>query len=178
MNKNKYFIVLVILLTSTFAFGQKGSTVINKESNWQDRVYFGGGFGLQGGSWGTSISLSPIVGYMVNSRVSVGVGVTYQYYKYSDAFYNYTDNRYGGQVFARVNLIKQIFAYGDYSFLNYSFNGIENDRRTVYRLPLGLGMSQPIGSRSSINFIAAYDVLHEINGPYASPWVFSVFFSI
>jgi outer membrane protein assembly factor BamA len=178
VKKIKYFITLIILLVATLTFAQKGSTVINKESNWQDRIYFGGGFGLQGGSWGTSISLSPIVGYMVNSRLSVGVGATYQYYKYKDSFYDYSDNRYGGQVFARVNLIKQIFAYGHYSFLNYSFNGNENDRRTVYRLPLGLGMSQPIGSRSSLNFLAAYDVLYENNGPYASPWVFSIFFSI
>lgn len=174
MNKNKYIIALVILLTSTFAFGQKGGAVVNKESNWQDRIYLGGGFGLSGGSNGGMISLSPMVGYMISSRLSGGVGATYQYYKSGD----FDDNRYGGNVFLRMNAIKQIFLYSSYEFYNYSTGyDFEGPRRTVTRLPLGIGISQPMGSRSSVNFLAAYDVLYD-DTAYASPWIFSIFFSI
>ena len=178
MKKNKLLLIAALLFTSSLALAQKGNYVIDKQSNWQDRIYFGGGFGLSGGSWGTSISLSPLVGYMVSSRLSVGVGVTYQYYSYKDFYYDYSDNRWGGQLFARVNLIRQIFAYGEYSFLNYSYFGDNSDRRTVDRLPVGLGLSQPMGPRSSLNLVAAYDLLYENSGPYASPWVFSIFFSL
>lgn len=170
--------IAIIAFASINAFAQKGDYVIDDNSNFTDRIYFGGGMGLSGGTWGTSISLSPIVGYMVSNRLSVGVGATYQYYKYKDNFFDYQDNRYGGSLFARMNLVKQFFAYGEYSFLNYSVNGDTNNRRTAYRLPMGLGFSQSIGPRSSFNMIAAYDLLYEINGPYGSPWVFSFYFAL
>lgn len=174
MSKIKYFIIPLFLLLATVVFAQKGELAIDNESNWQDRIYFGGGMGLSGGSGYTMISLSPIVGYMINSRLSGGVGVTYQYYKFDD----FSDNRWGGQVFLRMNVIRQIFLYGSYEFINYSTGfTFDGPRATVSRLPLGVGISQPIGNRSSINMIAAYDVLWDSN-VYASPWVFSVFFSL
>ena len=175
----KKFLVIIIAVTASITvMAQKGDYQIPEQSSFTDRLYFGGGFALSGGSWGTSISISPMVGYMISQRVSVGVGATYQYYKYEDQFYDYTDNRYGGSLFSRINLFKQIFAYAEYSLLNYSYNGNSEDRRTVERLPLGLGLSQPIGPRSALNIVAAYDVLYVNNGPYASPWVFSIFFSL
>ena len=179
MNKLKILILSGLLLISGAALAQKGEYATDQNSDWQDRIYFGGGFGLSGGSWGTSIRVSPMVGYMLTSRVSVGVGATYEYYKYNSYYGgDYSDNRWGGMLFTRVNLFKQIFAYADYSFMNYTYNPSTEERRTIDRLPLGLGISQPIGSRSSINFLAAYDLLYENAGPYASPWVFSVFFSL
>ncbi len=177
MIKIKYAFTFVVLLISSVAFAQKGDYVIDKDGNWQDRIYFGGGFGLSGGSNYGYISVSPIVGYMITSRLSGGVGVTYQYVKSGD----FDDNWYGGQLFLRMNVFKQIFLYSSYEFINYSpsFGAFENDRRTVARLPLGAGLSQPIGRRSSINFLAAYDVLYDEQlGAYNSPWIFSVFFSI
>ncbi len=176
--KKTGIVLMLIFFVSMNSFAQKGDLVFDEQSKFTDRLYFGGGMGLSGGSWGTSISLSPIVGYMVSNRLSVGVGATYQFYKYQDNYYDYQDNRYGGSVFARMNLFKQIFAYGEYSFLNYSINGDTNNRDTVNRLPLGLGFSQRMGTRSSFNIVAAYDMLYEVNGPYASPWVFTFYFSL
>ena len=177
--KIKYFILLFTLLLSTVAFGQMGTRTIDENSDWKDRLYFGGGFGLSGGSGYGMISLSPIVGYMISNRLSGGVGVTYQYYKSGDI----SDNRYGGQLFLRMNVIKQIFLYGSYEFMNYGtynlITGAEGPRQTVSRLPLGAGISQPIGNRSSINFLAAYDVLYDDQlGAYNSPWIFTVYFSL
>lgn len=171
---------MVIVLSSLTALAQKGEDyVVDKQGSFLDRVYIGGGMGLSGGSNSTSISLSPIVGYMVSNRLSVGVGATYQYYKYKGYPTDYTDNRYGGSVFSRMNLFKQIFAYGEYSFLNYQYGSDVNDRRTVDRLPLGLGLSQRMGSRSSFNIIAAYDMLYnELDRAYSSPWVISFYFAL
>lgn len=152
--------------------------MVGKDSSPMERIYFGGGFGLNGGTWGTSVSLSPIVGYMISSRASVGVGANYTFYKYNSGGLSFTDNRWGGMVFARMNLVRNIFAYGEYSFSNYAVNGDPNDRRMVDRLPLGLGLVQPIGGRSALNIIAAYDLLYEDMGPYANPWVFQIFFTL
>ena len=49
MRKIRYFIIPLFILLSTIAFAQKGEYAIDQESNWQDRIYFGGGFGLSGG---------------------------------------------------------------------------------------------------------------------------------
>ena len=178
MSKIRYFIIPIFLLFATIALAQKGELAIDNESNWQDRIYYGGGMGLSGGSGFTMISISPIVGYMISSRLSGGIGATYQYYKSGD----FSDNRWGGQVFMRMNVINPIFLYGSYEFINYTTfnsNGFEGPRDTVSRLPLGVGISQSIGNRSSINMIAAYDVLwDEQLRVYNSPWVFSVFFSL
>ncbi|MEN8249398.1 MAG: hypothetical protein ABFS32_10740 [Bacteroidota bacterium] len=176
--KSKHLITIILILFAFASFAQKGNYIIDENSNWQDRVYFGSGFGMSSDSWGTSVSLSPIVGYMFTNRVSAGVGATYEYYWTKGIVYDYSDNRWGGLVFGRVNLVRQIFAYGEYSFLNYSYLGDKNDRRTVARLPVGLGLSQPIGPRSALNIIAAYDLIYNENSPYASPWVFNVYFSL
>jgi hypothetical protein len=172
-------VILSFIALGFSANAQKGEYLLPEQSSFTDRLYFGGGFGLSGGSNGASVSLSPLVGYMINNRVSVGIGATYQYFKIDQPpFYVYSDNRWGGNVFGRINLFRQIFAYGEYSFLNYAFAGDQNDRRVAERLPIGLGLSQPIGPRSSLNMVAAYDLLYLENGAYTSPWVFAVFFSI
>ena len=179
MNRIKILILSGFLVISGATMAQRGEYVPDQNSNWQDKLYYGGGFGLSGGSWGGSIRLSPVIGYMITNRVSAGVGVTYEYYKYNNYYgQDFEDHRYGGMLFTRVNLFKQIFAYAEYSFMNYTYNPSTEERRSIDRMPLGLGLSQPLGKRSSVNFIAAYDVLYENAGPYASPWVFSVFFSL
>ena len=141
------------------------------------RVPFGGGFGLGGGPWGGSIRLAPIVGYMFTSKFSAGVGVNYEYYWNNSFTPRFDDNRFGGMVFARQNLFRNIFLYADYQFVNLTYNYFTEERRTIDRLPVGLGLSQPIGQRSSVNFIAAYDVLWDETA-YPSPWVFSLFFAL
>ncbi len=168
-------ILTLVVLGSINLFAQKGDYVIDEKSNLMDRVYFGGGFGLSGGSNSTVITVSPIVGYMVSSRFSVGVGATYQYFKFN----NFTDNQYGGLLFARMNLFKQIFGYAEYSFINQIDYRDGVNRITIDRLPIGLGFSQRVGPRSSFNVIAAYDMLHDANGQYYnSPWVISFFVAL
>ena len=96
MNKTKILLLAGLLLFSGASFAQKGSFTPDQNSNWQDRLYFGGGFGLSGGSWGGSVRLSPLVGYMLTSRISAGVGVTYEYYWNNSFTPELEDSRYGG----------------------------------------------------------------------------------
>jgi len=177
MNRIRTILLVGLLIVSGTSYAQKGDFTPDKNSNWQDRIYFGGGFGLGGGTWGGSIRLSPMVGYMLTSKLSAGVGINYEYYWNNSYTPRLEDNRYGGLIFTRLNLFRNIFAYADYQFINLKYNYFTEERRTIDRLPVGLGLSQPIGQRSSINFIAAYDLLWDETA-YASPWVFSVFFSL
>jgi len=173
--KKVWLFIAVFGLSSLVAIAQKGDYVIDEKSNFMDRVYVGGGFGLSGGSNSTIITVSPMVGYMVSNRFSVGVGATYQYFKIN----NFTDNQYGGLLFARMNLFKQIFGYAEYSFINQIDYRDGVTRITIDRLPIGVGFSQRMGSRSSFNVIAAYDMLYDANGQYYdSPWVISFFVAL
>ncbi len=152
---------------------------INMDSNpgFMDRVYTGGGFSFSSSSSTTYIGVSPIVGYMLTNKLSVGVGINYQYFK--DKFYDVDDHRYGGNVFVMQMLVYRLFLMGQYSFINLNpAPQIENSpRQTWTRFLIGGGLSQPLG-KASINFMALYDITYDNNSPYASPWVIGAFISI
>lgn len=173
---------LMLMLLSAAAMGQRE---IEEDAGWslKDRLYFGGGFGLSGGQDGYGnryfyFAVNPIVGYMVTPRFSVGTGVSWQRYSYSEPVKLKLD-QYGVSPFARYNF-GQLFAYGEYNLINTPtfVNPDSESRRNFDRLLLGLGYSQPIGKRGAINAMALYDVIYNVDDrAFASPWVFRVFFS-
>ena len=69
----------------------------------RDRIFFGGNFGLQLGTY-TNIEVSPLVGLWLLPRLSVAAGPTYQYYK--DPYGN-TD-LWGLRAFTRITLIQDL----------------------------------------------------------------------
>jgi hypothetical protein len=169
-------LLVAILLMSLTAHAQRE---VEEGSSWTERVYFGGGFGLNSGTTQgiryTFVALNPVVGYMVTQKFSMGTGLTWQHYRYSD-FNKTTIDQYGVSPFARRNFEK-LFAYAEYNLINTpTFNN--TTRKSFDRMLLGLGYAQPIGPRSSINAMALYDVMYDNQErAFASPWVFRVFFS-
>lgn len=172
----KWPIFFLLWLVSMVSFAQRE---VEENSKLSDRLYFGGGLGLNGGtdSYGNRyffVGLYPIVGYMVNNQFSVGTGITYQYYSYPDV--NQELTQYGVSPFARYNF-GQIFLYTEYMFLSTP-TYINAQRKTFNRWLLGVGFSQPIGKRSSLNVMGLYDVIwKQTDYAFASPWVFRVYFS-
>ncbi|MBA4146353.1 MAG: hypothetical protein C0523_11345 [Cytophaga sp.] len=174
----------ILLLLSLFAaFSVLAQIEVDEDSptpSFKDRVYFGGGVGLNGGRDGYGnnyfyVALNPIVGYMVTPQFSVGTGISWQHYSYPDV--DIKINQYGVSPFMRYNFGK-LFTYGEYNLINTpSFYDL-NKRSNYDRLLLGLGYSQPLGRRGAINAMALYDVLYnQSDRVFASPWVFRVFFS-
>ena len=105
----------------------------------KDRIYFGGGGSFSTGvhpSYGlryTYISVSPMVGYLITPKFSVGSFVTYQLYNYPDQ--KVSNSLYGLSPFLQYR-IKNIFAYAEYSIL--SVPTFDNVSRKIYtRLPIG-----------------------------------------
>lgn len=174
----KKLILVLLMAISTVVYGQKD---IDPDSgpSFMDRIYTGGGFGFSSGSYSTHLSLSPTIGYMLTRKTSVGVGITYQYYK--DKVFDADDHRYGGNVFLMQMLVYRFFVMGQYSFINMNrIPSIEtNPRETFTRVLLGGGLSQPMG-RAFLNITAMYDLSYNNDGtyPYASPWVIGAFISI
>ena len=174
----KWLLSFCLLAFFSQAFSQREIDEGSKPS-FKDRVYFGGGLGLNGGrdAYGNSyfyIGLYPIIGYMVNNQFSVGIGITFQHYNYPD--FDLSINQYGFSPFARYNF-GNLFLYTEYMILN-SATFINAQRQTYDRLLFGIGYSQPLGKRSSINVMGMYDVIWKrSDGAFASPFVFRVFFS-
>ncbi|MEQ8362706.1 MAG: hypothetical protein RH948_07535 [Cyclobacteriaceae bacterium] len=167
------------LLLSSVAFAQRE---VDDNAGWglKDRLYFGGGFGLNGGndSFGNRyfyVGLNPIVGYMITPQLSSGLGLQWQHYSYPD--FNTKIDQYGVSPFVRYNF-GQLFAYMEYNVLNTpTFSNTE--RRNFDRFLMGLGYSQPLGRRGSLNAMALYDVIYSnAERAFASPWVFRVYFSL
>jgi hypothetical protein len=175
----KHIILVIFFFTSIAAIGQRE---ISENSGWslKDRLYTGGGLGFNAGtdSYGNKyfyFALNPIVGYMVTPKFSVGTGVNWQRYSYSEPIKINID-QYGASPFLRYNF-SELFAYGEYNLLNTPTINF-SQRRTYDRLLLGLGYSQPLGGRGAINFMGLYDVIYDQNErAFPSPWVFRVFFS-
>ena len=133
------------------------------ENSFMDRVFFGGGLGLQFGTL-TLIDVSPVIGYRVTERFEAGLGFTYKYYKYKDYYvdlntgtsYDLKSNILGGSVFGRYHITESIFAHAEYETLNYryedyySYGGsILSDKRTavINSIFIGGGYRQPISER-------------------------------
>jgi hypothetical protein len=166
------------LLLSTFAFSQREIDE-KTEHSLKDRIYFGGGFGLNGGSdaFGNRyfyVSLNPIVGYMITPEFSGGLGLQWTHYSYPD--FNAKIDQYGFSPFLRYNF-GQLFAYTEYNLINTPiFGGTE--RKNFDRLLIGIGYTQPLGRRGAINAMALYDLLYNNQErAFASPWVLRIYFS-
>ena len=172
----KFSLTLLFACTSLVAFGQRD---VSEDSKLSDRLYFGGGLGLNGGSdsYGNRyfyVGLYPIVGYMVTTQFSVGMGINYQYYSYPD--WDQEIHQYGFSPFMRYNF-GQLFLYTEYTLLNTPVYNINSGvRKTFDRLLIGAGFSQPLGGRASLNVMGLYDVIwNRSEYAFASPWVFRVF---
>ncbi len=161
---------------SLITFGQR---MVDENSKLSERIYFGGGLGLNGGtdSYGNRyfyVGLYPIIGYMVNNQFSVGTGISYQYYSYPDFDQSYS--QYGISPFARYSF-GQVFLYSEYSLLNTPTTST-SVRKNYSRLLLGVGFTQPLGQRGALNVMGLYDVLWvQTDRAFASPWVIRVFFT-
>lgn len=177
MNFSKIIVILLLFGAGINpSLAQEQQPMINKNSqnpkpSFGQRVYFGGYVGLQFGTQ-TLIDISPMMGYMVTPKLSMGLGLKYQYYKYDDPYYEYETNSYGGSVFARYNIWQGLFAYTEYEVLNmdaYDPGTREQERRNVGSWFVGGGYSQPLGSRASMYLMVLYNVNETIYSPYANP---------
>ena len=146
----------------------------------QDKVYFGGGFGLSIGTDVTSVSASPLVGYRITDPFSVGMQLTYQYV--NDKNYDVAFNNYGLGPFARFQVGDNYFAHAEYEYLNFEYpsgltpdGDVETSRDGYNSMWLGAGYKE-----RGFFVLALYNVLYDENelSPYASPFSIRAGFSV
>ncbi|SHJ00456.1 hypothetical protein SAMN05443429_107112 [Cruoricaptor ignavus] len=151
-----------------------------KESRWT----FGGGigFGLSGGSsgYGTSISISPRVGYLASPELEAGLmgSAGWASGKY------YSHSMYGVGPFANYYVLPNLFLHADYRHYFYNWKDKVYDYKTdgdEGTLNLGAGYNVRLGNKAALQVGAYYNVLYKkdssIFGSGFTP-VFGVVFGI
>jgi len=169
MNYFAKIIIFVLLLSiSHFAISQKDSIPTNP---FRNKLYTGGGVGLQIGGV-TLIEVSPILGYIITNKLSVGIGASYQFMKIRE--YNISSNTYGGSVFSRYTIWRNIFAHAEYELLNFENitlynNVISKQRMYVSSLFVGGGYRQMIGENSAMVLLVLWNLNETPYTPYTNP---------
>lgn len=163
MNRILGLIFFAIISLSSFAQGE-----IGKQRTLNGKVFFGGGIGLQFGTY-TGIEISPIVGYRPIDNLYTGVRFTYQYIGGSGI--NYSQNVFGGSVFAKYILFDRLIAHVEYEGVHVWTSGDSFENYTDwYGTPLiGGGLYQKLGARSGMELLFLFDVSGSTNSIYSNP---------
>ncbi len=165
-------IVFTFLFTTTFlcAFAQDSSRVRKEPPKERiiDKMFFGGNIGLQFGTI-TFAEISPLVGYKFTDKISAGIGITYQYYKYEDKTYRLETNVYGARIFGRYMFNDYLFGHLEYEYLNLEAFDFQRRRVDVGSLLAGGGYIQRFGRSSGIIAMLLYNFTESAYTPYQNP---------
>ena len=148
----------------------KYSTPPQKKGSFVKRLYFGGYFGLQFGTY-TSIDVSPLIGYRVTPDFNVGIGVIYNYtsFDYGPPTGQHGYSSWGGRLTANYTLFDLITLGAEYQYRTVElYNVFEQsfENQGVNVLFLGAGVRQQVGRNAFMFIMAYYDVLQEKYSPY------------
>ncbi|MEL7147853.1 MAG: hypothetical protein AAFO69_15880 [Bacteroidota bacterium] len=170
MGRQFHLLIFLMLLIPSWVSAQVEYT---EEASFLDRIYTGGNVGFSFSNNITSIAVSPIVGYMVTDRFSVGLGGTYQVNQFRNLGLNL--NNYGARAFLRYNVTPEFFVYTEYEHLVFEFpvlGSSEVDTDSFNGFFVGGGYAVPISDRLSFVAIALYNLAYNnTNFPYPSPLV-------
>jgi hypothetical protein len=147
-----------------------------------DRLFFGGSFGLSLGTI-TDISVSPVVGFWLLPRLAIASGPSYRYYK------DPVDRTalYGGRGYLEFVVVQNLnsvvpmgvhtglFLHLEDELLSLKTSFWKNpppyltDRFYVNTVLAGAGISQQLGKRSSLNFMALWPLNESNYAIYSKP---------
>lgn len=117
----KRFFLFLVLAFSMPSFSQNQSILSNSQSDFWNKVQFGGGLGLAFGNGYTDIGIAPSAIYNVNEYFAVGPALQFSYASQKNLYNNIV---YGISGIVLVNPIPQIqlSVNLNQSYVNYDFN--------------------------------------------------------
>lgn len=170
---------MAIFLFSQQVHAQAEEGNIRNDYSFKSHLFFGGGLGLQFGTV-TLIEVSPLIGYKITPKFSIGLSPTYKYYSYNYTGYGkISTNVYGGSIFSRYFIFENIFAHVEFETLAY--NTREPYQPTYMQqfnsLFVGGGYNQRIGGNSAMYILVLWNLNDTPDSPYINP-VIRVGFSV
>jgi len=161
--------ITILGLAATLGLGAAGSSAALAA----DRVWFGGGVGLGFGDV-DYVSVEPVVGFNVTSKISVGGGLIYRSTKDGRASPSFRTTDYGADVFTRYRVLGPVFLQAEYEHLRYEYSlGGAKERDDFDSVLAGAGFSTPLGGRASFFALALYNFSYDaedLQSPYADAW--------
>jgi hypothetical protein len=161
------FLILTTLLSSHFLSAQQQTFAHHSQSDFWQKVQFGGGIGLGFGSQYTNISLAPSAIYNFNEYVALGLGAQYTYVKQKDY---YASNLYGASIIGLFNPIPEIQLSAEIEELRVNVNliGSNSDSQDYWNTGLFLGAGYRTGN---VTMGARYNVLSDNNNVYGNAFM-------
>lgn len=167
------------LTSSSFAqFGQPANDNDRQDFKMQKRLFIGGGFGFGISSYSTSLMVAPEIGYRLSPSFDIGTRLNYTYYRYNDDLLKYSTNNFGIAGFGRYYLFffNDLFLHAEFEALNYeqvyldyNYQVDHKERTWVSSLFVGGGYRQWIGNTAFVGITVLWNLLDDINSPYANP---------
>ena len=150
----KKLTTFLAIFVASIAFSQisVGSSVGN--SGWT----IGGYAGLGTGSGGTSLYITPRVGYKISQDFEMGMSGNLTWYNSS----YYKSTMIGVGPFANYYIGRTAYVSGNFQeyFISYSGNTTDNSKKNESVLYLGGGYLQRLGENAYMQIGASYNVLY------------------
>lgn len=178
-----FFLLAAFLCLSLGVSAQWGGEQMAEKPSLKDRMFFGGGFGMNFSSNYDFFSISPIIGYKLSPRVASGISVIYRYTKHKYVNPSVSTNDYGVSPFLRYQFYGPLFLHAEYEYLNneYVVNYAgETLRKNFTSFMAGGGFFQPAGRHAGFYASILYNFSYRSPNspydyyPYSSPLVVRV----
>lgn len=149
-----------------------GQTQPDVPAAFRKKLYVGGNFGLSLSGRFLLLDISPIVGYKITKKFSLGPGAVYQL-AYSRAF---SYSNYGAKVFTRFLFLPAFFAHAEQEVLSVPILALTptnqyviDHRVNVYSTFVGGGYRQRIGNRLALDTMLLFNLTSTDLSPYSNP---------
>ena len=183
--KIKILIIVLFNLVTVLSFAQREEDPAVKDLQFNQRLVYGGGFGMQFGNV-TLLDFSPTIGYRVSDQLTLGTGISYKYNYIkgytldpnSGRWYDYNSNIYGGSIWGRYYLLQNIFAHVEIEQLriDYKYTSVSSTEPTMVKngidvtsVLVGGGYRQPLGGRVFFNILVLFNLNETDFTPYNNP---------
>jgi hypothetical protein len=146
-----------------------------KNHNILDRIDFGGYLGATFGN-ATYIEVAPIASYRITPKFHAGLGLTYMYYSYNDPYGHYSSSSYGGSIFARYFVWRDLFVHLEYAplyrpdFIPYPYPSPNvHASQWAQDVLIGGGYRQWVGDKAFMSIMFLWNVNETVYSPYINP---------
>lgn len=170
------FICLILLSSRAInAQGEIKPPPKQKNHNILDRIDFGGYLGATFGDV-IYVEVSPLASYRITEKFHAGMGLTYMYYSENGPYGHYSSSSYGGSIFARYFVWRDLFLHLEYAplyrpdFIPYPYpspNG--HASQWAQDVLIGGGYRQWVGDKAFMSIMFLWNVNETVYSPYINP---------
>jgi hypothetical protein len=111
------------------------------------------------------LGIFPMVGYKLTPKISGGAEFGYEHINYGN---NQSSDNYGGSLFGRFRVGRNLYAHAEYQNINYEIFTSNNSssREWVPAMLVGGGYIKGLGKGMSVYGEVLFDLLQADNSPY------------